>query len=533
RFLAAIDVVTDSAGRPTCRSNLDPTALPDQPYQDFDFSGDLSFVPGAGSGCLPLNILGEGVADPAAIDWVMLNSRTKSQITQNVFSGYISGPVPGFELPAGAIDAVVGTEWRRETSRSNPPLEDQRGFTFGNVILPSDGDFDVKEAFVELRVPILKDLPFAELLQVSGAIRQSDYSTVGSTTTWNAGALWAPARDVSFRGTVSESVRAPNISELFSPQSQTFEFIDDPCDESRLNNGTTYREANCAALLSPLGFDPATFVDPNSANIPGLQQGNAQLTEETSRSYTFGAVLRPRFAPNLSLSVDYYDINIKDAISTADAQDVADNCVDQPTLDNVFCDALSRDPANGGIDSFLVQPENVASFRTRGIDFNVGYSLDPAQMGVASDIGKFQLSLVGNHLDRLTTIPTPGAQQIDKRTTADEDFKAPEWQTSFDATWYFHSLTVNYGYSYFSKTTRYDLLTLEGDPDTASSANIYYDAFQQHDISVAFDFKDAYQLYAGVRNFTDQRPDYSTYLPANPLGRFVYGGFKVSFGATP
>jgi iron complex outermembrane receptor protein len=527
RFLAALDVVTDpNTGLPTCRSNLDPTALPDQPYQGFDFSGELSFTPGPGSGCVPLNLLGEGVADPAAINWIMLNSIERAKLTQHVVNAYLSGPVPGITLPAGTIDAVAGVEWRRETSEANPPIENQKGLTFGNAILPTDGDFDVKEAFVEIRVPLLKDAPFAELLQVTGALRQSDYSTVGSTTTWNAGALWAPVSDISFRGTVSESVRAPNIGELFSPQSETFEFIDDPCDIANVNNGTQYRAANCAALLSQLGIDPTSYTDPNSSNISGLQKGNANLQEETSRSYTLGAVLRPRFVPGLAIAIDYYDINIKNAISTAEAQDIADTCVDQPTLDNVFCEALTRDPTKGGIDSFILQPENVASYRTRGIDFNLSYVLNPVLLGIESDIGQFRFSLVGNRLDRLTMIPTLGAEQVDERTTA----YAPKWQTSFDTTWYYHGLTVNYGYSYFSKTTRYSLLEIAAQPDIASPDNIYYDAFQQHDLHVAYDFDDAYQVYAGVRNFTDERPDYSTTYPISAVGRFVYGGFRVNFG---
>lgn len=528
RFLAAIDVVTDPAtGQPTCRSNLDPSALPYQPYQGFDFSGPLSFTPGANSGCRPLNIFGEGVADAAAIDWIMLNNTTRSRLTQNVFNAFLAGPVPGIKLPAGDIQSVVGVEWRREGSRSQPPLEDQLGQTFGNVIYPTDGDFDVKEAFAEIRIPVLANLPFAELLQVSGAVRVSDYSTVGSTTTWNTGLLWAPVPDVSVRGTVAESVRAPNISELFSPQAQTFEQILDPCDQAEIANGTSYRAANCQAILSSLGIaDPDGFIDPNSATIPGFSTGNSELSEETARSYTFGAVFRPRFAPGLALSVDYYDINIKQAISTAEAQEVADNCVDQPTIDNVFCDALTREDGSGAITGFVVQPENVASFRTRGIDFNVNYVVDPARLGMDADIGTFTVSLIGSRLDRLTTIPTLGADQIDKRTT----IYAPKWQTVFDTTWEYHGLTVNYGYNYFSKTSRYTLLTLAGNPDQASPANIYFDAQETHDLSASFDFLDNYRVYAGVNNLTDERPDYSAIYPVSAVGRFYYAGVRVSFG---
>ncbi|MFC4312331.1 TonB-dependent receptor plug domain-containing protein [Steroidobacter flavus] len=534
RFFAAIDVVTNPlTGQATCRSNLDPSALPYQPWQSFDFSGPLSFTPGPNSGCRPLNIFGEGVADPAALAWVMLNNKTTSRLTQNVFNAFLSGPVPGIVLPAGDIDAVVGVEWRREGSRSEPPLADRLGQTFGNVILPTDGDFDVKEAFAEIRIPVLANLPFVEKLQVSGAVRVSDYSTVGSTTTWNTGLLWAPVRDVSFRGTVAESVRAPNIAELFSPQSQTFEGIEDPCDASQLSNGTSYRAANCAAILSSLGvLNPGAFIDPNSATIPGVATGNASLSEETARTYTFGAVFRPRFAEGLALSIDYYDINIKQAISTADAQDVADNCVDQPTIDNVFCDSLTRAAGSGAITTFVVQPENVASFRTRGIDFNINYLLNPARLGMAADIGTFTFSLIGSRLDRLTTIPTLGAEQIDERTTADLDSGtyAPKWTTVFDTTWEYRGLTVNYGYNYFSKTTRYSLLTLAGNPDQASRSNIYYDARETHDLSASYDFSSGYRVYAGVNNLTDERPDYAIIYPVSPVGRFYYAGLKVSFG---
>lgn len=528
RFLAAIDVVTDPAtGQPTCRSNLDPTALPFQPEQAFDFSGPLSFTPGPGSGCLPLNILGEGVADPAALAWVMFNNSTPSKMTQNVFNAYVSGPVPGFELPGGPIAAVAGVEWRRETSRSTPPEEDQLGLTWSNVLVPSYGKFDVKEAFVELRAPLAQGAKFADTLSVSAALRLSDYSTVGSTTTWNAGLVWAPIADISFRGTVAESVRAPNIGELFSPQNQTFNFIDDPCDISFQNNGTQYREANCAAVLGAFGIDSSDYIDPNAFAIGGLQQGNGDLTEETARSYTFGAVLRPRFAPRLAIAIDYYDINIEDAIATAEAQDIADNCVDQPTLDNVFCDALSRDPSNGAIDGFVVQPENVAGFRTRGIDFSIDYLIDPRDFGSSRDFGTFQLAVSGNRLDRLTTIPTIGAEQVDDRGT----IYAPKWQTNLDVTWTWRALTLNYGLNYFDETTRYSWLELQGDPDTASPENIYYDARETHDLSAALDFMDGYRVYVGVNNLTDQRPDLSQLYPVSPVGRYFYAGFKASFGA--
>jgi outer membrane receptor protein involved in Fe transport len=530
RFFAALDVVVDPAtGQPTCRSNLDPAALPFQPFASsgYDYSsGVLSFTPGAGSGCLPLNLFGEGVANPAAVDWVMLDSLTKSKLTQHVANAFIRGDIPQLMLPGGPVEFVLGAEWRREASHTDTPLEDQAGLTFGNVILPTRGDFNVKEGFGELRFTVFKHRPFAELLQFTGALRISDYSTVGSTTTWNTGATWAPIRDVTFRGTLSHSVRAPNIGELFSPQSQTFLFINDPCDVALQNNGSQYRIANCAALLTTLGLDPASYTDPNSSSVGGLQTGNDALSEETSRSWTLGVILRPRFATGLTVALDAYDVKIRDAISTPEAQDVANNCVDQPTLDNVFCDALTRDPSNGAIDSYVIRPENVANFRTRGVDFNIKYLLDPSSMGAKRDLGVFQFSLVGNKLTRLTFIPTPGADVIDDKNSA----YAPKTQLSFDLTWLKGPVTVNYGINYFSKTFRFSRAELAGDPDMASPENIHYNRRLTHDLQFAVDVQEAVRVYAGVNNLTNQKPDLDPIYPVSPVGRFIYVGARAGFG---
>lgn len=529
RFFAALDAVVDpGSGRTVCRSNLDPSSLL-AAYQGFGYGsygpGELSFTPGANSGCVPLNILGEGVANPAAIRWVMTDSLATSKITQNVATGFVSGDVPGFELPAGPMGFVLGAEWRRETSESHPPAEDIAGLTFGNVIFPTKGDFSVKEAFTELRAPLLKNAPFAELLEVTGALRFSDYTTVGNTTTWNLGAKWAPVSDILFRGTLAQSVRAPNISELFSPQSQTFEFIDDPCDITERSNGSQYRAANCVALLNSLGVNPATFTDPNSSSIDGTQRGNATLSEETARSWTVGAVFRPQFARGLSVSVDLYDIKIEDAISTPESQVLADNCVDQPTLNNVFCAGLTRAPGTAAITEFRLQPENVAAFRTRGVDYSINYQLNPVDIGIAADIGTFRFVLAGNHLDKLTFIQTPGADVQDDRTTQ----YAPKWQNSLDLTWLRGPLLINYGFNYFSKTTRYTLNQLAGQPDIASRGDIYFNARKTHDVQVNYEIGDHVGLYAGINNLTNQRPDLIPNYPVSPVGRMVYMGAKVNF----
>lgn len=530
RFFAALDVVADPVtGQPVCRSNLDPNALRDQPtynfFQGFFFDrANLSFTPGPNSGCVPLNLFGEGSANPAAIDWVFTDSLGTSKLTQNVVSGFLSGNIPGFELPGGPIGFVVGAEYRRESSRSTPPPEDTAGQTFGNQIFPVSGNFDVREAFAELRIPILADRPFFHELELNGAARVSDYSTIGTAWTWNTGVRWAPVRDIAFRGTYARTVRAPNIAELFAPQSQDFQFITDPCDVDNINNGASTRPANCAAILTALGFNPATFQDPNSSNISGLSGGNEDLDEETAKSWTVGAVLRPSFIPGLTVTVDWYDIQIRDAINTAAPQEIADLCVDQPTIDNVFCDALTRSATTGGINGFIRRPENVAAFRTAGLDFDIAYRFDPARFGLGSNIGIFNIRLFGNYLDRLTFISTPGAELDDDRT---EQF-APKWQTTLDITWVRGPLTVNYGFNYFSRTTVFSLEQIAGDPDIADDENRFYDSRHTHDVQVAYNVFDNFRIYAGVNNIGNQRPDLSTSYPVNPVGRFFYFGARVN-----
>ena len=530
RFYAALDVVTDPAtGQPTCRSNLDPTALPFQPFatSQIDFTGPLSFAPGPSSGCLPLNLFGEGVANPAAVAWIFTNPVTTSRLTQNVFNAFLSGKLPVFELPGGPIQYVVGAEWRRETSETNPPLIDQSGLTFGNALFPTKGSFDVKEGFGEIRLPLLKAKPFAETLLISGAVRESSYSTVGSTTTWNLGLTWAPIKDIAFRGTLAQSVRAPNIGELFAPGSQTFLGIEDPCDISRLGNGTQYRTANCATILTALGFDPTTFIDTSTVTIGGLTSGNAHLKQETAKSWTAGVVLQPRFVAGLAISIDAYDIKIDDAINTPVAQDLANNCVDQPTINNVFCAALVRSATTGLIKSFTVKPQNVANFRTSGFDVNLNYSLNPALYGASPDLGKFSFTIVGGHLNRLTFIKSPGAAVEDDRTTQ----YSPRWQGSFDLTWYKGPMTVNYNYNYFSPTTRVAINTLIGDPDYATAKNKYYESRHTQDVQFAVDVQENVRVYVGINNLTNQKPYLSVNYPVSPQGRFIFAGIKFNVDA--
>ena len=536
RFAAALDAVIDPAtGEPTCRSNLDPDALP----VNLDWMGWLfdyeprpgtwaaSFTPGPGSGCVPLNIVGDGSPSQEAQRWIMQTTESESEITQHVVQGFVTGSSERwFSLPAGPVYFVAGAEYREEESESTPAAEDRAGYTFGNVIEPVEGDFDVTEVFVEVDVPLLSGQPWADVLSVDAAVRYSDYSTIGSATTWKVGGVWQPVEDIRFRGTVAEATRAPNIAELFDPGGQTFQFITDPCDINEVNNGSDSRQANCNALLTSLGVDPDTYTDPNSSSIAGTVSGNENLDEEEVDTWTVGIILEPRFIPNLKLSIDYYDIELKDAINTATPQEGADLCVDLPTLDNDYCDSTTREPGFGGIVDFVQAPFNVASLETEGYDFTVEYFVDPGEWGATGDWGVFNFRIVGNKLEELEFVNLPGAAPDDDLGEPD----APEWQLNFDLTWQRGPLLVNYRFEYFDETKRYTAEERQANPDIAARRYWDYDEMTVHNIFGAWDFNDRYRLSGGINNFTDEEPDIGeTFYPVSAVGIYYFLALEASF----
>ncbi|SMC39158.1 TonB-dependent receptor [Novosphingobium sp. B1] len=525
RYFAAVDAVRDGSGNIVCRSTISPAGNIDPNNYDAPAS---TFTPGANSGCLPLNLLGDGVRSQAALDWVNADILNRARIRQHVVSGAISGDFGQFfELPGGPVGFAIGGEYRKETSNFVPDqLLQQGALADFSLQLPEQGEFNVKEAFAELQVPLLRDMPLAHELSFGAAIRLSDYSTVGKTTTWKVDGTYAPIRDVTFRGTYSEAVRAPNITELFAPRNGGFSFISDPCDPVFVTEGTQFRAENCRAALTAAGLTPAQIAAFNPENdptatvsLPGFSGGNRNLREETARTWTAGVVVRPSFIPGLVASFDWWDIKLSNAVNTPSAQDLAELCVDQPSLDNVFCQSITRSGTTGYISSYFVQPVNVANFRTAGADFKLNYSFRTEKLG------SFSIGLVGGYLDRLEFIPTPGAQvDIDR-----EEAYSPKWNATGDITWKMEGVTINYGISWFSKTRRYELETLAANPDLVDPQYLYFKERWQHDVQIGFDVADKFRFYVGGNNIWNQKPDIaSSNYPISFVGRYLYAGAKVT-----
>ena len=527
RYFAALDAARAPDGSIVCRSTLNANAT----RADLNYRAPaVTFTPGAGSACRPVNLFGGNTANQAALDFFLTDLKSRVRLTQHVVGGSVSGDFGEyFELPGGPVGFAIGGEYRKESSSFTPDALLEAGRILDRTAVKAlSGSYDVKEGFAELQVPVLRDRPGAQLLQFGAAIRVSDYSTAGSTTTWKVDGTYAPVRDVRVRGTYSHSVRAPNIGELFNPDTGSTATILDPCSTLRTANGTQYRAANCATLLSGLGINPATFnpdASPASrASIPGIASGNGDLREETAKTWTAGVEVRPSMIPGLVASIDWYDIKLTNAISTPTAQQLVNLCVDQPTLANPFCANVTRNTAAGAtagfITGFRVNPENVTRFSSSGADFKIFYAFEPD-----ARYGRFDVRLAGGYLDKSTTISLPGAPEVDELRQR----YRPKWSGNLDLAWTLDNVTVNYGINYFGKTLRFTAQELAAQPDLVAPEYRFWNERWEHDLQIAVSaYEDRATFYAGVNNLFDRQPDFDQVnYPASFRGRFLYAGIRA------
>ena len=526
RWTAAIDAVTDPAtGKPTCRVNIDPA----------DAAAAVTFKPGQ---CVPFNLFGEGVASRGSLDFIRANTTEHSRLVQHVASGSLSGDTHSFlTLPGGPVSFAVGSEFRWESSTYVPDLLEQQGLTFSNKLGVSHGSYAVKEAFGELDVPLIRNKPFVEILDVSGALRVADYTSSGTNATWKVDGTWAPIRDIKFRGTLSRSVRSPNIGELYGAASQTYNFFNDPCQAINLNLGKATRAANCAALLTASGV-PANgvtnpdgsiktnginnFTDPRTVNIAGVQSGNSSLTPEVANTWTAGVVIQPSFMPGFSASFDWYNIKIKQAINTVDPQLLSELCVDQPTINNVFCANIVRAQGTGFITAYTLKPQNVASFQTAGLDANVEYHVAVKKLGTLS------AKIIGNYLNKLTQVGTPGAAPTDE--LGQYKYTSPKFQLYTNIGLTTGKLTLDYSWSWYDKTLRYTPDKLAGNPNYVAPQYVNVKAHSVHNIYASVDVEKNFEFYGGVTNIFNQKPDlgFNAY-PTEAVGTSFFIGAKVKY----
>ena len=334
------------------------------------------------NGCVPINIFGKGAITPEAIEYIAAQQSLQTDIKQQVVQGNISGSL--FELPAGPLGVAAGFEYRKEESVEDNDALTNQGLNAGNKLPDTRGQFDVIEAYAEVKVPILADKPFFKLLEVGGAFRVADYSTVGTIYSYNVQGTWQPIDDLRFRATWARAVRAPNIGELYSGLSQTFPSgLQDPCLGVGATGGGALgdncrADAGVAANIADNGT--FTLTQPDLQGISGFNGGNPNLNEEKADSWTVGAVINPRSIDalrNLTLTVDYYNIKIENIIATVGRGTILDQCYNESNAD--LCELVIRRPTDtatnsaGSIEFINDFAVNAAKQETQGLDVTVNW----------------------------------------------------------------------------------------------------------------------------------------------------------------
>lgn len=535
RFFAAVDAVIDPrTGQPVCRSTLDPTALP--PYSfltDTDnypgdigqFGGFRTFDPRSGA-CAPLNLFGANMASQAARDFLNYYATDTSTIEQTVVSGFLIGDSePFFSLPGGPLEFVVGAEYRKETSDYQPDPYTEAGYVFQYIPTAAvSGEFDVKEAYAEIGLPLISGQPWTDLLRVTLAGRLSEYSTVGRTSTWKVDGIWAPVPDVRFRAGYATTVRAPNISELFSPlDSATFRPVD-PCDAAEIGNGSEFREANCRQDLGLAATGPYNYIDPLTARFNGQTGGNPNLEEEESTSYTIGVVFRPSFIPGFRASADYWNIKIEKAIAAVSAQDIVDSCYDAPTLENQYCTLFTRNRNAGSLTylgfNYLLQTQlNFSGLEASGVDFSLGYELPMDRLGL-DEWGTLDFGVDGTWMEKRNDFPF--VQDPDEPNPELGEINYPEWAVNGTVRWRVGDFTASFFTTYLSSQA---LTTVEIE-NAANYAPAFSEESFVHDASLKWEVRDDVDLTVGVKNLTNETPYMgSLATPVSGVGRYFF--FRV------
>jgi len=540
----------------------------------------VNAVSNVNTACVPMNVFGQGVGDPRALDFINTEGRTDEFASQFVASAFVGGDLSQlFELPGGPVAFAMGAEYRKEKAGIDYDELTSSGATFLNALQDfNPPQFIVKEAYAEVQVPLLKDVSFAKELSVNFAGRVSDYNTrTGTVYAYNVQGIYAPIEDVRFRAAYATSVRAPTQGDLFSPSSENFAQISDPCD--LVSPGST-TAANCSAAGVPTTANSALvaacastafpvalgapFVNctARTASTGFLSGGNPTLIEEKGKSLTLGVVVEPSFFPGLSLTVDYYKIEVEDLIASLSAQSIISLCYSNASgINNPFCSTVQRDPSTG----LFVEPAvisggiNFAKQSTRGIDFDLAYRK------TFENGDRLAARVIATKALRLDNFTDPTNPKNPNRQLG--ELGDPEWAASFSLSYDFGDFDVLYAARYIGKMTigSYETQnnymgqcpltgTFRGqtgregatcDPilgNIVELAPANADAFPQvnypdvlyHDIRVGVDIGNDLRVFGGVNNLLDKQPPLGLLGtaggdPFDSFGRNFFFGINAKF----
>lgn len=402
-----------------------------------DANGDLQCGTAAapvGNGCVPLNIFGQPGTD-TEVSADMLAYISGNYNTTNTGDNYVetwSASVSGelFELPAGFVGFALGYENREEGGSFTPDSLLLSGTTTAGSALATKGSFEVEEVFAEFVIPLVSDVAFADSIELSTAVRYSDYSTFGDNTSGKLSIVWKVNDELTFRATQSDAFRAPDTSELFGGASTGFPPAADPCANIPNPN------ANCVAQGVPAGG----FDDGSIEQIPTRGGGNVDLTPEEADIFTTGLVYSPEWAEGLSFTLDYWNIELTNYITTIGTQIILDGCMQSGD----FCDKISRiksGPNQGTIIIVDDKNTNVGGVDTSGVDFNANYAFD-------TQYGDFNVNFDTSYLIEYVKHNANGPVKHQGWLIDDQDGNFPRLKLNLTLDWEYEnfqqSLTMRY-----------------------------------------------------------------------------------------
>jgi iron complex outermembrane receptor protein len=497
----ALTVVPGAGGVPTC----------------------ASVINGSDTKCVPWNIWVPHGVTAAATSYLQIPLLIALTTTEQLVSGSVTGDLGkyGVKLPTAkdGLKVNFGAEWRSESAAFSPDLETQLGNAAGSggPIPPVAGGFTVKEVFTEFGLPLVDHVPFADSLALEGGYRYSDYSEGFKTNTYKLGIEWAPVQDVRMRASYQRAVRAPNILELYNPQSVLLDGSTDPCSGPVGANGLVASGAT-PAQCAKAGVLPGQYgnIGPNAASqYNGLLGGNPGLAPEKSDTYSVGFVIKPRIVDNLTVSLDYFNIKVKDVVGAIGADTILSDCI--ATGNPGFCGAIHRD-STGSLwrsPQGYVSDTNVnqGALTTRGIDIKANYR-QPLPLGALS------FSLEGTRLMNLGTQPVAGGAAYNCAGYFGVVCGAsnPFWRHVLNTTWStpWDGLDVTLRWRYIGSanseyTSSYSQLSGSALPMTE-----HIGAYNYLDLSAQFGLYKNVRLQLGVNNLTDKDP---------PIVNAAGGGF--------
>ena len=514
-----------------------------------------------GAGCLPLNIFGDAqrVNSRRALSFITGGPRqSNTNNDQRVLTANISGEV--FKLPAGWINANVGVESRRENALFTPDQASTLGISRGGFAtqIQTGGSYTTSEYFAEALVPLVSpslNIPLINLLEVSGSIRSvkgdnkdinrlSDSSN--DSTAFEYGGRWSPVKDLVFRGSYTEAIRAPSLVELYTPESGSFSSAQDPCDQRYINGGGSpaIRQANCVAGGLPANFTSIVV----NQTIPITTSGNAGLIPEQSKAYTIGFVAQPRWIPGLVASLDYFNIDIENRISGLGLTQVLNACYDSPTYptapacsSNLFQRNAAGQISFGRTTSLNASKSSFQAYQGHAsYGFDVSDALQLLRLGNGGDFGRLRfdgtlLRTDKNMLQVLNEVPT----------NPTGTFSQPKWKGTFDATydygdWRVFWRTLWQDQPVFLSTDGASYLVDLGpgqETTVATAANIVNNKLEDrfmHNMSIQYTWHEKTALQLSVNNVLDWKPSLynwagAAFYPGDQIGRYFVFRIRQKF----